>query len=358
MKKKILISTGGSGGHVIPAITFYDHLKENFEIFLTTDKRGVRFINQNKYIFNIINVPQLTKNFFKIPFNLIFFLLSILKSIFFIKKNEIRIVISTGGYMSLPICIAAKILNCKVFLFEPNMTIGRSNLFFLKQCSKIFCYANKINNFPEKYNEKLELIYPLLRKEVYNEKKNLNSQFEKKITILIFGGSQGADFLQNNLKKCMVELSKNFEIFVNHQTNEQNYKDLEIFYKKNDIKFNLFDFDESLTKLITKSDLCITRSGASSLAELVHLNIPFITIPFPYAKDNHQFHNGIFYKNKNCCWLLEQKNIKNNELFDLIMRIITDHKDVESKIIEMQKISYQNTWNNINQKILSTINEN
>ncbi len=58
--KKILISTGGSGGHVIPAITFYEHLNENFEIFLTTDKRGVKFINQTKYIFTIINVPQLT----------------------------------------------------------------------------------------------------------------------------------------------------------------------------------------------------------------------------------------------------------------------------------------------------------
>ena len=53
--------------------------------------------------------------------------------------------------------------------------------------------------------------------------------------------------------------------------------------------------------------------------------------------------------------MLEQKNIKNNELFDLIMSIITDHKDVESKIIEMQKISYQNTWNNINQKVLDSI---
>ena len=91
---------------------------------------------------------------------------------------------------------------------------------------------------------------------------------------------------------------------------------------------------------------------------MVYLNVPFITIPFPYAKDNHQLHNAIFYKNKNCCWLLEQKNINNNELFDLIMHIINNHKDVESKIIEMQKISYQNTWNNINQKLLSVINEN
>ena len=73
MKKKILISTGGSGGHVIPAITFYDHLKEKFDVFLTTDKRGEIFINQDKYTISVIDVPQLTKNFYKIPFNLIFF---------------------------------------------------------------------------------------------------------------------------------------------------------------------------------------------------------------------------------------------------------------------------------------------
>ena len=87
MKKKILISTGGSGGHVIPAITFYDHLKEDFEIFLTTDKRGAKFINQNKYFFNIINVPHITKNFLIIPYNMIVFLLAVLKVIFLIKKK-------------------------------------------------------------------------------------------------------------------------------------------------------------------------------------------------------------------------------------------------------------------------------
>ena len=183
MKKKILISTGGSGGHVIPAITFHDHLKEKFDVFLTTDKRGERFINKDKYTLSIIDVPQLTKNFFKIPFNFIFFLKSILKSIFFIKKNKIRTVISTGGYMSLPICIAGKILNCKIFLFEPNMVIGRSNLFFLKYCYKIFCYTDQINNFPKKYNEKLELIYPLLRKEIYNQTKSSKFKLNKKINI-------------------------------------------------------------------------------------------------------------------------------------------------------------------------------
>ena len=100
---------------------------------------------------------------------------------------------------------------------------------------------------------------------------------------------------------------------------------------KTQIKFNLFDFEESLTELIKKTDLCITRSGASSLAELVYLNIPFITIPFPYAKDNHQFYNGNFYKNKNCCWLLEQKSIKNNEIYEAnISGDFDDRPDVNS----------------------------
>ena len=60
--------------YVIPAITFHDHLKEKFDVFLTTDKRGERFINKDKYTLSIIDVPQLTKNFFKIPFNFIFLL--------------------------------------------------------------------------------------------------------------------------------------------------------------------------------------------------------------------------------------------------------------------------------------------
>ena len=62
MKKKILISTGGSGGHVIPAITFHDHLKEKFDVFLTTDKRGERFINKDKYILSIIDEHKMQNN--------------------------------------------------------------------------------------------------------------------------------------------------------------------------------------------------------------------------------------------------------------------------------------------------------
>ena len=150
MRKKILISTGGSGGHVIPATIFYEQLKNEFDVFLVTDKRGCRFLNIEKYKFTVINSPNLRANLFLLPLNLFSLFLSIIKSLIFLKKNKIEVLISTGGYMSLPLCLTAKILSIKIYLFEPNMVLGRSNKFFIKFCEKIFCYSDRIKNFPNK----------------------------------------------------------------------------------------------------------------------------------------------------------------------------------------------------------------
>ena len=78
MKKKILISTGGSGGHVIPATIFYEQFKNEFDVFLVTDKRGRRFLNLEKYKFTVINTPKLTTNLFLLPLNFILMLKGVL----------------------------------------------------------------------------------------------------------------------------------------------------------------------------------------------------------------------------------------------------------------------------------------
>ena len=95
MTKKVLISTGGSGGHVIPAITIYNHLKNNYEILLSTDERGVAYLDKN-YNSVIINTPKLN-NFFLFPFSLIKILFLTFRSFFIFKKKNISILISTGG---------------------------------------------------------------------------------------------------------------------------------------------------------------------------------------------------------------------------------------------------------------------
>ena len=131
MKKKILISTGGTGGHVVPAKIFFEHLINDFEVFISSDERGVKFLNLEKEKVKIINTPKIKNNLFLLPYNFFLIIFLTIKSFFFIRKNNIDILISTGGYMSLPLCISAKILNLKIYLFEPNMVVGRANVFFI-----------------------------------------------------------------------------------------------------------------------------------------------------------------------------------------------------------------------------------
>ena len=83
------------------------------------------------------------------------------------------------------------------------------------------------------------------------------------------------------------------------------------FYKENNIENKIFSFTQNFEQIIYQSDLCITRAGASTLAELSVLNVPFITVPLPTAKDDHQYENAHFFKNKDCCWMVEQKNLRN-----------------------------------------------
>ena len=358
MKKKILITTGGTGGHVIPATIFYEQLKDKFDVFLVTDKRGCRFLNLEKYKLTVINTPNLTANLFLLPLNLFGLFFSIVKSLIFLKKKKIEVLISTGGYMSLPICMAAKIFSIKIYSFEPNMVLGRVNSIFLKYTEKIFCYSNEIINFPKKYLSKILLIDSLLRKEFYSVTPNDKNEINSEINLLIIGGSQGAELFDNKLKKSIISLSKKYNLNICQQTNPINQKYLEDFYNQNNISYQLFNFEENILKFISNANLCITRAGASTLSELTYLNIPYLAIPYPSAKDDHQFQNALFYKNKNCCWILRQDEINEEVLENNLINIIQNKVDYLSKKKSMKNFSCKNTWNNTNEKLISVINEN
>ena len=111
--KRILISTGGSGGHVIPAITLYDHYKENFETFLTTDKRGNKYINSKNYPCYIINTPKVSKNIVILPYNLFLFFTSIIKSFFYLRKKKNRFFIKYRWLYVFTIMLMRKIIKNK-----------------------------------------------------------------------------------------------------------------------------------------------------------------------------------------------------------------------------------------------------
>tara|TARA_Y100000389_G_C17431846_1_gene503121 strand:+ start:368 stop:1435 length:1068 start_codon:yes stop_codon:yes gene_type:complete len=354
--KNILISTGGSGGHVVPATIIYQHLEATNNIFMTSDERGVKFMKRDKYNLEIINVPKISKNFFLFPIQFFLLLSLIVKSLFLLKSKKIEILISTGGYMSFPLCIAAKILNIKIFLFEPNMVLGRANKFFINSCVKIFCYSENIKRFPKNMKNKIYLIPALLRKEFYSKK--TIDDLDKKINLLIIGGSQGAELFDTIIKNTIVKLSKKYKIKIFQQTSPKNYEFLKNFYYQNEIENELFDFNDDILNFMSRSNICITRAGASTLAELIHLNLPHIAIPLPTAKDNHQFENAIFYQKIGCNWIMSQNEINITNFTENLFNIIENKDEYLNKKKNMKNFSYQNTWNNINQKIINTINEN
>ena len=358
MKKKILISSGGSGGHVIPAMAFYDHLKENFDVFILIDKRGSKFLNKKKYNYKIIDSPKLNFNFFNFPLVLIKLLFSFLVSFFFLKKNKVDILLGTGGYMSVPICLAAKILNIKIYLFEPNMVIGRANKFLLKFSKKIFCYSNEIKNFPDQYKNKIFVIDQILRKEIYSFGNIKHESINENINLIILGGSQGAKFFDQNLKNSLIKLSKKYKLKIYHQIGVSDLKDLELFYKEKEIESIFFNFEENIFEYMSKANLAITRAGASTLSELVFLKVPIIAIPYKFATDNHQLQNAIYYEKNDCCWILNEEEFTNDKLTTLLLNIVQNKEDYLKKKNSLEKFSYQNNWNNINKKLKNCLDEN
>ena len=356
--KKILITTGGSGGHVIPSLSLYDSLKDNFEVHIVTDVRGSRYINSS-YNFSLIDVPNILSNLFLIPYNLIKFCYSIFKSYRYLKINNFNILISTGGYMSIPLSLASHLMKIKIFVFEPNSILGRANRLTSYFAKKIICYDINLKKVPKKQDRKVYLIKPLLRKEIYEYQKNVKKNFEHQKKILIIGGSQGAKFFDVFISKMIIKLSKTQNIKVLQQvTDQKSRENLKNLYIKNQIDHELFDFDDKLLIKASHYDLAITRSGASVISELSYLNIPFVAIPFPYAKDNHQYYNAEFYKKKNCCWLIMQKDINENNFIKLLTNIFENQNEYFLKKNNLIQLTKEDTWEKNKVKLTKLINEN
>ena len=357
--KKVLIVTGGSGGHVIPALSIYEHLKTNFDVSLVTDKRGERFIKKNENKYDLIDIPNLYSKLIFIPINILLFTYSIIKSMLFLWKKKINILVSTGGYSTIPLCVSAKFLGVKLYLLEPNMVLGRSNRYMLKYAKKILCYDNNLKRFPNKFKNKIRIIEPILMKKIYHVKKNQDKNFKQKIKIIILGGSQGAKFFDHFCKEIILKLSKKINVEVMQQISDKSeIKKLQNFYNKNSIKNIIFNLDMDIINKIGNYDIAITRCGASTISELVYLNVPFIGIPYPHAKDNHQLENADFYFKKNCCWIFEQKNINVDKILNLFKKLIDDSKIYNEKYQNIVKITYKNDWDYINKKLNGILNEN
>ena len=359
INKKIIFSAGGTGGHIFPAINLMKHFYEKgYNVVLVTDKRGNNFLNKNSKFksYELRTGTPTSKNILGKIISLIIIFFSILKSIAILKKERADLIIGFGGYVSFPASFASKFFNIPLVIYEPNIVIGRANKYLLSIAKKIFLGKDIKEKFSEKYQVKVDVVGSIIDKNIVDNLKFKKKNKKENFSILVLGGSQGAKIFGEIVPSVInLVIQQGYKIQINQQCIGNQKDSIINFYKAKSIKNYVFEFEKNILDLISSTDLAITRCGASATAELVYTATPFIAVPIPNSIDNHQYLNAKYYADKGYCWMLEQKNFNEKNLFNLLTEIIKDKKKLENKYENMKKDYTDNVYNVIETKIREII---
>jgi len=353
MKRKILFCSGGTGGHIFPSISLINFLKKKeYEIILVTDKRGAKYLKKDFFLYKILNVGFPDRSGI---INKIFYYLKLIPTFFnsflFLMKEKPNFIFGFGGYVSFTVCLAAKLLNIRILLYESNIILGRVNKFFVPFCVRLFTNSNNILNLHKKYLYKSVEVGNILREEIIRYKLPVKNNPNSIKTIIILGGSQGAEIFGKIIPQTILDLNKNYRINIIQQSLPEQIEEIQNFYNNNNIKNYIFSFHENIAELMSRADLAISRCGASTIGELEFLGIPFVAIPYPLAKDNHQYQNAIYYEKKGCCWILNQKNLSPYSLKEILNNILNNNVELSLKKENMLKNDSKNTLLKIEKEI-------
>ena len=356
--KNIIIATGGTGGHVFPAVSLANYLnKSGFETILTTDQRGLKFVdNEFRKKTRTINSTSLNKK--KRIFSIFKILTAIISSIILLIKIKPKFIFGMGGYASFPVCFAAKILRIPFIIYESNLFLGKSNRYLAPFAKKILVSYKDIEGINEKHRSKIAIIGNILREKILSHSEIDFKKTENNLNILVLGGSQAAKVFGEILPNIFIECKKNKINFKVYQQCLDDQKfELKNKYENNNINYELFTFTFDILKYYSLSNLVITRAGSSALAEFLNCKIPIISIPLASSSENHQFKNAKYFMDKGFGIMVEEKDLK-HKLFSLLQSIHID-KSMLSLIKKNQRNhSDKNVFINIKQEITKLFYEN
>ena len=356
--KNIIVATGGTGGHVFPAVSLAKYLsKTGFDLTLTTDNRGLKFID-SELVKNtkVINSSSLDKKSIFISFFKIFYAIS--KSLIFLFKKRPKFIFGMGGYASFPICFAGIILRIPFIIYENNLLIGKANRFLAPFAKKIFISYKDIDGIHLKNKDKIVIVGNILRENILENSKINRKEIDNNLNILILGGSQAAKIFAEILPDIFIECKKsniNFKVY--QQCLNDQKLELQKKYESNNINYELFSFTFDILKYYNLSNLVITRAGSSALAELLNCKIPIISIPLASSSEDHQFKNAQYFVKKGYGIMVEQKNIQ-NKLFDLLQSIHNDKSILNLIRLNQKKHSDINVFTIIKKEITKLFYEN
>lgn len=321
-KIKIALTWGWTGGHVFPLLSVYNHLKnENLDFVWIGEKNSLeqKIASENSIEFLSILSGKIRryfdiKNFFD-PFKIIVW---VFQSLYYILKYDIDIIFSKWGFVSVPACIAGKILGKKIYIHESDTVMWLSNKIIAKLATKVFfTFDNSLIDW-QKYIKSSQILNPKLIENISDEAREKNEKQE----ILVMAWSQGSKVIFENLLEIIWDFSNtNFTIILwekntNFRTNFEKFQNVK-----------LYDFisQEELADVMKKTDISITRAGATSIWEQYYFWIMQIIIPLKNSAWNHQFHNAQYFKKHFDSIVLEEdENLKNT--LEISLKKLENHR--------------------------------
>lgn len=346
MGKRVVIMAGGTGGHVFPALAVALFLKEKqWDVsWIGTQKGienkvvpiegieldqlsvgGIRGKGVNAKIMNILRLMQSFWQVFKI-----------------FRQRKPDVIIGFGGYTAGPGGLIASLLRIPLVIHEQNRVPGTTNKLLVARANKV------LEAFPQSFPNNVNAVFTgnPLRAVFLNfpEKKVWTEEIKKDFKILIIGGSQGAQILNEVVPTTMKQLN-NIEVI--HQTGTTEFERVSKKYEDLSINAQAVEFIDDIASSYQWADMIICRSGAMTVSEVAAAGLPAVFIPLPHAIDDHQTANAKYLTDAGAGVLLTQSNLTVESLLIAIKEIKSSLKEMSLQAKNKAKLDATQTVANI-----------
>jgi len=332
---RLVFCGGGTGGHTFPIIAikrelkkhskaktlkfFYVGPKDQFAENLIKEGIQVKYILAGK-IRRYITPQSIFSNFLDI-FKI---LVGVVQAFLFLRLIRPNLIFSKGGYGSLPVVLAGSFLHIPIFLHESDSIPGWTNKFCDRFAKKVFlAFPLKHTKYFQKMKPKEKYLFVgnPIREEITKGDKEIGKKIfnltNEKPVLLILGGSQGAQRINDVILQALLDILKLFEVI--HQCGKNNIREMQlqtevIFQKEKSLRkyYHLYGFlnEDQLKHAYKVADLVISRAGSGSIFEILANGLPSILVPLPESAQNHQRENAYIIEKYGAALVIEQSNFK------------------------------------------------
>jgi len=363
---KMIISGGGTGGHIYPALSIAEGVRErrpDAKILYVGSRRGMEsvLVPERGFDYASVDIAGIDRSsMLKASQSLVKFPKSFFQGWDIIKTFKPDVVVGTGGYASFPVVLASTFFSCRSYIHEQNAQPGLANRHLASRVDCVMLtFEEAARHLQAKRIEITGLPVRQAITQVDRSQAHRKWDFSPDIfTLVVFGGSQGAQRI-NQAMLGFLDRIRAERLQVIWMTGRNNYEALEeqvnsLQIRQNNVKLVLMPYLDHIEDALAVADLAVCRAGASTLSELAVLGLPAILVPYPYASDNHQEKNARALLEKNAVEMIIDEFLDGDTLYEKITSLRHQPQLLSAMADNIKKEAKPNALNDILNIILSS----